>query len=160
MIASPNYVYGITDGDGSEMSGKGAPGSAEVEKVIQDYFTIEVGKPYIEMQIGLGSTDYTAFVEAEIPFGDIYTGSGEIKTEEQAALFGGTAGTPLGEYLDLCMSEAAYQLLKDPNYHHAGDTIDNCNVGAWIENTKVAAPFTHNLGQIKECNLTSKISFS
>lgn len=100
MIASPNYVYGVTDGDGSEMSGTGAPGSAGVEKVIQDYFTVEVGKPYIEMEIGLGSTDYTAFIESEIPFGDIYTGSGEIKTKEQVALFGGTAGIQLGGYLN------------------------------------------------------------
>lgn len=102
MIASPNYVYGVTDGDGSEFSGKGAPGSAEVEKVFQDYFSIEVGKPYIEMEIGLGSTDYTAFIDSEIPFGDIYTGSGEIKTKEQVALFGGTAGIQLGEYFFIC----------------------------------------------------------
>lgn len=97
MIASPNYVYGVTDGDGSEMSGVGAPGSAEVEKVFQDYFSIEVEKPYIEMEIGFGSTDYTAFIAAGIPFGDIYTGSSEIKTKEQVALFGGTAGIQLGE---------------------------------------------------------------
>lgn len=98
MIASPNYVYGVTDGDGSVFSENGAPGSAEVEKVFQDYFSIEVGKPYIEIEIGIGSTDYTAFIDSQIPFGDIYTGSGEIKTKEQVALFGGTAGIQLGEY--------------------------------------------------------------
>lgn len=97
MIASPNYVYGVTDGDGSEMTGLGAPGSAAVEKVFQDYFSVEVVKPYIELEIELGSTDYSAFISANIPFGDIYTGSSEIKTQEQAALFGGTAGIPLGE---------------------------------------------------------------
>lgn len=79
----------FTDGDGSEFPDSGAPGSAAVEKVFQDYFSIEVKKPYIAMEISLGSTDYTAFIEAEIPFGDIYTGSSEIKTEDQVALFGG-----------------------------------------------------------------------
>lgn len=36
MIASPNYKYGIYDGDGSAFNVTGAPGSAEAEKLFQD----------------------------------------------------------------------------------------------------------------------------
>lgn len=89
VIMPPQINAQYVDGDGGEFPPGGAPGSGPVEKLFEDYFTIEVKKPYIAMEIGLGSTDYTAFIEASIPFGDIYTGSSEIKTEEQVALFGG-----------------------------------------------------------------------
>ena len=47
---------------------------------------------------------------AGIPAGGLFTGAEEIKTAEQAAVYGGTAGV-------------AY----DPCYHQACDDIDNIN---------------------------------
>lgn len=41
MIASPNFKYGIYDGDGSAFGTSGAPGSAEAEKLFQDFFAKE-----------------------------------------------------------------------------------------------------------------------
>jgi carboxypeptidase Q len=43
MIASPNYIYGIYDGDGSAFGVAGPPGSAEAEKLFEDYFKNEAG---------------------------------------------------------------------------------------------------------------------
>ena len=50
MIASPNYVRFVYDGDGSDTPDAGPPGSAQIEDVFNDYFD----------SIGLAS-DPTAF---------------------------------------------------------------------------------------------------
>ena len=55
-----------------------------------------------------GRSDYFAFINNGIPAGGLFTGAEEIKTEEQAAIYGGTAGE-------------AY----DPCYHQACDTVAN-----------------------------------
>ena len=51
-----------------------------------------------------GRSDYDAFVAAGIPAGGLFTGAEEIKTAEQAAKWGGTAGVAF-----------------DPCYHQACD---------------------------------------
>ena len=38
MIASPNYIYGIYDGDGSAFNQSGPAGSAEAEAFFEDFF--------------------------------------------------------------------------------------------------------------------------
>ena len=50
----------------------------------------------------------SSFDNFAIPTGGLFSGANEIKTPEQAALFGGTAGVP-----------------EDPCYHLACDTVDN-----------------------------------
>src|SRR5690606_35263187 len=55
-----------------------------------------------------GRSDYFAFIEAGIPAGGLFTGAEGIKTEDEAAIFGGTAGEPY-----------------DPCYHQACDTTAN-----------------------------------
>ena len=61
-------------------------------------------------------------MENGIPAGGLFTGAEEVKTEEEVAMFRGEAGV-------------AY----DPNYHEAGDTIDNLNLEAFFLNTKSIA---------------------
>jgi carboxypeptidase Q len=70
-----------------------------------------------------GRSDYAPFIAegVDIPSGGLFTGAEGIKTEEQAKLFGGTAGV-------------AY----DVNYHAKGDTYDNLNFEAFLINAKVA----------------------
>jgi len=113
MIASPNHVYFIYDGDDSD--GTGAPagpeGSAEIEKTFERYFDL-LGLPYKGTDFD-GRSDYGPFIEAGIPAGGLFTGAEGVKTEEEAALFGGTAGQ-------------AY----DPCYHAPCDTIENINPAA------------------------------
>ncbi|KAI9849170.1 MAG: Leucyl aminopeptidase yscIV [Sclerophora amabilis] len=118
MIASPNFIYGIYDGDGSSFNVSGPPGSAEAEKLFEEYFTKDAGLNFTATDFD-GRSDYGPFLDAGIACGGLFTGAEGLKTEEEAKLFGGQAGV-------------AY----DVNYHAEGDTVKNLNVGAFIQNTK------------------------
>jgi Zn-dependent M28 family amino/carboxypeptidase len=113
MIASPNYVHQIYDGDGSAYGLKGPSGSGEIEEFFEKYFT-RVGVPYNATEFN-GRSDYGPFLDANIPAGGSTTGADEIKTEKEAAIWGGVAGEIL-----------------DQNYHQAGDTVANLNQDAWL----------------------------
>ncbi|CUA77971.1 aminopeptidase Y [Rhizoctonia solani] len=122
MTASPNYIYGIHDGDGSAGSNNVTPppGSAALEKLFQQDF--ESKKiPWASYAFS-GSSDYDAFLKAGIPAGGLATGAGGIKTEAQAATFGGQAGVAF----DKC-------------YHQACDTIDNVAKDALLVNARSVA---------------------
>ncbi|KAL8920996.1 MAG: hypothetical protein Q9172_004238 [Xanthocarpia lactea] len=121
MIASPNYKYGIYDGDGGAFGMAGAPGSGEAEKLFQDYFTNDAGLKWVPEEFS-GRSDYAPFADAGIPAGGLFTGAEGIKTPEEQALFGGQAGV-------------AY----DVNYHQAGDNVNNLNMDAFIQNDKAIA---------------------
>ena len=121
MIASPNYKYGIYDGDGDAFGLAGAPGSGEAEKLFQDYFTNDAGLKWVPEEFS-GRSDYAPFADAGIPAGGLFTGAEGIKTPEEQALFGGQAGV-------------AY----DVNYHQAGDNVNNLNMDAFIQNDKAIA---------------------
>ncbi|KAF8604131.1 aminopeptidase Y [Ceratobasidium sp. AG-I] len=124
MVASPNYVYAVYDGDGSagENPGPTPPGSGAIEKVFTDYFASK-NIPSIPTAFD-GRSDYGPFIAdgVSIPAGGLFTGAEEIKTEEQAALFGGTAGVAC-----------------DVNYHRKGDTYNNLNFTAFLVNAKASA---------------------
>ncbi|WP_411720548.1 M28 family metallopeptidase [Mycetocola sp.] len=113
MIASPNYIFMIYDGDESQFP---APvvvpeGSVAIEDLFESYFT-SVGVPYDDAEFS-GRSDYEAFILNGIPAGGLFTGAEVIKTEEQEAIWGGVAG----ESYDQC-------------YHQACDDIDNVNIEA------------------------------
>lgn len=120
MIASPNYFYGIYDGDGSGFNISGPPGSAEAEKLFEDYFK----EKYIPSQPTefSGRSDYGPFLEVGIAAGGLFTGAEVIKTPEEAIKYGGEAGV-------------AY----DVNYHKAGDNVANLNLDAFLVNSKAIA---------------------
>ncbi|HWM33292.1 MAG TPA: M28 family peptidase, partial [Pseudolysinimonas sp.] len=106
MVGSPNAVNFVYDGDGDAFGEAGPEGSAQIEKVFNDWFTAQ-GEPYKPTAFD-GRSDYFGFINAGIPAGGLFTGAEGIKTDEEAALFGGTAGE-------------AY----DPCYHQACDTTEN-----------------------------------
>jgi Zn-dependent M28 family amino/carboxypeptidase len=110
MVGSPNHVFFIYDGDDSdaEGAGPGPAGSAEIEKTFEQYFT-SVGVSFKGMDF-TGRSDYGPFILAGIPSGGLFTGAEGIKTDEEAAIWGGTAG-----------------LAYDPCYHQACDTLSNNN---------------------------------
>lgn len=120
MIASPNYVLGIYDGDGSAFNFSGPAGSNTIEKDFEQFYKSK-GKPSVP-SVFSGRSDYAAFLENGIPSGGLFTGAEEVKTEEEAQMFGGTAGIAL-----------------DPNYHQPGDTIDNLSHEAFLLNTQSIA---------------------
>ena len=95
MIGSPNYVFFIYDGDDSDASGAGPgpAGSAQIEKTFEAFFTSR-GLPFKGTDFS-GRSDYGPFIAAGIPSGGLFTGAEGIKTAEEAALWGGTAGVRL-----------------------------------------------------------------
>jgi Zn-dependent M28 family amino/carboxypeptidase len=122
MIASPNYGQFVYDGDDSDGVGAGAgpEGSAQIEKLINDFLDSK-NKPH-EGTDFTGRSDYGPFIAAGIPSGGTFTGAEGIKTTEQAEKFGGQAG-------------AAY----DACYHSACDTLSNINMSAFDTNIDLIA---------------------
>jgi Zn-dependent M28 family amino/carboxypeptidase len=110
MIGSPNYVRKVYDGDGSAFGLAGPDGSGDIEALFGDFYA-DRDLAFEETEISFRS-DYAAFFDNDIPFGGLFTGAEEIKTPEQEAIYGGTAGEQL-----------------DPCYHEACDTFDNVNLG-------------------------------
>lgn len=108
MIASPNYVIGIYDADESTFEAPVTvpPGSSELEDLLTDFLDAQ-GKPWVDVAFD-GRSDYQGFIESGIAAAGIFTGAEQLKTAEEAALFGGVAGQ-------------AY----DPSYHQPGDDLSD-----------------------------------
>lgn len=109
MIGSPNFANFIYDGDGSSFGLQGPPGSAAIERLFEAYFRLR-GEPSEGTQIDFRS-DYAQFFEVGIPFGGLFTGAEDIKSEEQAQKYGGAAGQAF-----------------DPCYHQGCDDIGNIDL--------------------------------
>jgi Zn-dependent M28 family amino/carboxypeptidase len=109
MVASPNAAYFVYDGDNSdaEGAGPGPYGSAQIERTFVDFIEDRLGVP-TEGTDFTGRSDYGEFIAVGIPAGGLFTGAEGVKTADQAAKWGGTAGV-------------AY----DPCYHQACDNLGN-----------------------------------
>ncbi|MDO5498447.1 MAG: M28 family metallopeptidase [Propionibacteriaceae bacterium] len=110
MVGSPNYIIGVYDANESTYPAPVTvpPGSAQTEAVFTQYFD-KLGQPWVDTEFS-GRSDYAAFIENGVPSSGLFTGADGVKTPEEVAMFGGTAG-----------------ITYDPNYHTARDTIDNVN---------------------------------
>ena len=99
MIASPNFVTFVYEADDDPVS-----------RLVEDLFVEALDEAGLESELlNLhGASDHAAFADVGVPTGGLYSGSQEIKTDEQAQRFGGTAGDPLDE----C-------------YHQPCDTLDH-----------------------------------
>ena len=114
MLGSPNYVRFVYDGDGSDTPDAGPAGSAEIEGVFNDYFQSQ--NLATTPTAFDGRSDYGPFIEAGIPAGGLFSGAEGIMTEEEADIYGGTAGEPY-----------------DPCYHAACDDMSNLSTDALSE---------------------------
>ena len=111
MVGSPNYVFFVYDGDNSD--GVGAPAGSDwlggdrgpVRGLLHALADSRTRAP-----TSRGARDYGPFIApgVDIPSGGLFTGAEGVKTAEEAALWGGTAGQ---QY--------------DPCYHLACDTFGN-----------------------------------
>jgi Zn-dependent M28 family amino/carboxypeptidase len=128
MVGSPNYVRFVYDGNGSDTPVAGPPGSAAIEDVFNKYFA-DQGLASDPTAFD-GRSDYGPFIAVGIPAGGLFSGAEGIKTVQQAAVYGGTAG----EAYDHC-------------YHQACDTITNLNSTALFELGDAAAHATLTLAQ-------------
>ena len=114
MLASGNYAYQIYNATNAV----NPPGSEELRDLYIDYYKA-YGQKYTFIAFD-GRSDYDGFIKHGIPGGGIATGAEGIKTAEEAAIFGGTAGK---QY--------------DPCYHLLCDTVENLAIDAWEFNSKV-----------------------
>ena len=103
MLASPNFVRFVYDGDNSATA---PPGSAEIEELFTSYFENE-GLATTPTPFD-GRSDYGPFIAAAayVPAGGLFSGAEGIKTAAQAEVYGGVAGSWF-----------------DPCYHQACDTL-------------------------------------
>jgi hypothetical protein len=130
MVGSPNYVRFVYDGDGSATGTAGPPGSAQIENLFNTYFA---GQGLANDPTPFnGRSDYGPFIAVGIPAGGLFSGAEGIKTPEQAAVYGGTAG----QAYDVC-------------YHQACDTINNLNTSALAELGDAAAHAVLTLARTK-----------
>jgi Zn-dependent M28 family amino/carboxypeptidase len=122
MIGSPNHVFFIYDGDDSDAfgAGPGPAGSAQIEKTFEAFFNMR-GLPFKGTDFS-GRSDYGRFIFYGVPSGGLFTGAEGIKTADEAALWGGTAG-----------------IAYDPCYHLACDTYANNNDTALDVNSDAVA---------------------
>lgn len=100
MVASPNFVRFVYDGNGSATGTKGPSGSGNIEQVFLDYFASQ--GLATEPTAFDGRSDYGPFIDRGIPAGGLFTGAEDIKTAREAAIYGGTAGIAY----DSCYHEA------------------------------------------------------
>ncbi len=122
MVGSPNHVFFVYDGDDSDLTGApaGPAGSAQIEKTFEAFYNSR-NIPFKGTDFS-GRSDYGAFIANGIPAGGLFTGAEGIKTADEAAQWGGTAGQ---QY--------------DPCYHLACDTYANNNDGALDVNSDAIA---------------------
>lgn len=125
LIASPNFVRFVVDGDDSDHPGTGAPagppGSGTVEAVLSQGYRLQ-RLPFRTADLADIRSDQEPFARAGIPVGGAFGGVRGIKTPEEAAVFGGTAGQPY-----------------DPCYHQPCDDLSNVHVGALGEAMRAMA---------------------
>lgn len=114
MLGSPNWVRFVYDGDGSDTKIPGPPGSIVIEEMYKNYFDIMCldTDPFPFD----GRSDFQAFKDKGIPVGGLLCGYDGVKTERQAAIYGGTAG-----------------LIYAPNYHKMNDDLQNMDYNVLAE---------------------------
>jgi len=114
MIGSPNFVRFVYDGSTQP------PGSDVIEELFGAFFDSQA-LPYELVEVG-GRSDHFAFAAFGVPIGGLFTGAEVIKTPQQEAIYGGTAGEQF-----------------DPCYHLACDTFANVSLEALGQMTDAAA---------------------
>ncbi|KAL1914425.1 uncharacterized protein VTP21DRAFT_8877 [Calcarisporiella thermophila] len=119
MIASPNYVISVYNGD--ERGTPLPPGSNAVTKMFVDYFE-KKREVYQTAVYPFSRSDVGPFAKLRIAVGGLDTGAEKRKTQEQARKFGGKVGEPF----DWC-------------YHRACDDVSNLSQKALIINAKAMA---------------------
>ncbi|MGH3358780.1 MAG: M20/M25/M40 family metallo-hydrolase [Nocardioidaceae bacterium] len=130
MVGSLNFVRFVYDGNGSAGGPSGPPGSGQIERIFTKYFDGRgLASDPTEFN---GRSDYGPFIAAGIPAGGLFSGAEGVKTEEQAAIYGGTAG----EAYDSC-------------YHQACDTMTNLSTKALRQLGDAAAHAIWTLARTK-----------
>jgi Zn-dependent M28 family amino/carboxypeptidase len=114
-IGSPNYVRFVFNGDGP-------PGSVQIQQLFNDWFQARgLATEPIEPTTFDGAS-LGPLIDAGVPTGGLFGGAADLKTPQEAATYGGTAGVSY----DAC-------------FHAACDDIHNLNPKALSEFGAAAA---------------------
>jgi Zn-dependent M28 family amino/carboxypeptidase len=142
MIGSPNYMFGVYDGDDSSDTATVVipEGSAQIEDVFEAFYDSR-GLAHNDTEFS-GRSDYGPFIAVGIPAGGLFTGAEGNKTVEQAAWYGGLPGEDYDPcYHSVCdnltgddQPEALYDALR-AEY----DLIGNINTFALDVNSDAVA---------------------
>ncbi|CCN36606.1 putative Aminopeptidase Y (Arg Lys Leu preference) [Vibrio nigripulchritudo SO65] len=127
MIGSPNYIYGVMDGDLSDT--KDSPDNAYTGDFTPPFGTSDIEAQFIEFFGNNGEktvpqalskrSDYAGFADWGVAFGGLFTGAEKLKSAEEVGDFGGDI-------------DVAY----DKCYHRACDDSTNVSHKALFMNTK------------------------
>ncbi len=133
MIGSPNYIFGVMDGDLSDTkdspdnayTGDFKPpyGTSHIESKFNNFFNKK--KEATVPQALSKRSDYAGFADWGVAFGGLFTGAEKAKSAEEADLFGGDTGVAY----DVC-------------YHKACDDLNNISQKALYVNTQSLAYVT------------------
>ncbi|WP_330959636.1 M28 family metallopeptidase [Photobacterium sp. 53610] len=133
MIGSPNYIYGVMDGDLSDTkdspdnayTGDFKPpyGTSDIESIFNQFFGAK-SESTIPQALSKRS-DYAGFADWGVAFGGLFTGAEKVKTAEEVEKFGGEI-------------DVAY----DKCYHQACDDLNNISQEALYTNTQALAYVT------------------
>lgn len=133
MIGSPNYIFGVMDGDLSDT--KESPDNAYTGNFVPPYGTSHIESIFNQFfsQNSLSTvpqalskrSDYAGFADWGIAFGGLFTGAEKAKSQQEAEEFGGDA-------------DIAY----DHCYHKACDDFNNVSQTALYTNTQSLAYVT------------------
>jgi hypothetical protein len=138
MLGSPNYIFAIYNGRTApnDTPPQALPGSSKITDLFREWF-IRQNLPwdYIEFD---GRSDYGPFLAEGIVAGGLSTGADAVKTLEQRNQYDQFLGQGLGGIPDL---------IYDPCYHKACDSIQNINVFGYEKMVKAAAYVLESLGQ-------------
>ncbi|MFT5586874.1 MAG: Zn-dependent M28 family amino/carboxypeptidase [Cognaticolwellia sp.] len=124
MLASPNGVAFLYDGDGSAAASKwdhpaGVPSGSDVlESVLLEHLGESANRP---VALGVPSDSY-GFVSYGIPTGGLFSGAGDPMTGDEAQDFGGNSG----QAYDAC-------------YHQGCDDLSNLDMGLYLLLARAAA---------------------
>ena len=138
MLASPNYFFGIYDGDTapSNTPAKALPGSKRITALYEEWFN-EQKLPWDHTDFS-GRSDYGPFLAEGIVAGGLFSGADETKTQEMRSRYDQMLGQGMG---------GIPGITTDPCYHQPCDSIENINVFAYEKMVQAAAYALEYLGQ-------------
>ena len=130
MLASPNYIFGISDAATAEKDTpkQALSGSNKITALFRNWFSKQ-NLPWDNTDLS-GRSDYASFLAAGVVSGGLFSGADDMKTQEERDRYDRILGQGMG---------GISGVWHDPCYHKACDTIQNINVFAFEKMVQAAA---------------------
>ena len=138
MLGSPNYFFGIYDGRTAknDTPAQALLGSNKITDLYKEWF-IQQNLPWDYTDFS-GRSDYGTFLAEGIVAGGLFSGADDTKTKEQRDRYDQILGQGLG---------GIPEIIHDPCYHKACDSIQNINVQGYEKMIQAAAYALEFLGK-------------